>query len=61
MQGYYSEAFLFLSTEAKLSQGLVTNGAKVYLVAHPNDQADIQERVTELCDLGTTSGGSAIG
>lgn len=40
-------------------QGLVVNGAKVYLVALPTES--IEDRVTELCDLGRTTGGSAIG
>lgn len=43
----------------KCMQGLVVNGAKVYLVALPTEP--IEDRVTELCDLGRTSGGSAIG
>lgn len=40
-------------------QGLVSNGAKVYLVALPSDP--INETVSELNDLGRESGGSAQG
>ncbi|KAJ5100629.1 hypothetical protein N7456_006681 [Penicillium angulare] len=42
-----------------ISRGLVSNGAKVYLVALPSDP--INETVSELNDLGRESGGSAQG
>jgi NAD(P)-dependent dehydrogenase (short-subunit alcohol dehydrogenase family) len=38
---------------------LVTNGAKVYLVALPTDP--IYKQLAELCELGKGSGGSAVG
>jgi phenylacetate 2-hydroxylase len=41
------------------NQGLVSNGAKVYVTALPTDEID--GAVKELNDLGKTSGGSAIG
>ncbi|KAK1623799.1 putative short-chain dehydrogenase [Colletotrichum phormii] len=42
-----------------ICKGLVTNGAKVYVVALPSDP--IEEAVEELNELGKASGGSAIG
>lgn len=42
-----------------MRQGLVTNGAKVYLVALPSEPID--QRVAELNELGRASGGLAIG
>lgn len=42
-----------------LLQGLVTNGAKVYLVSLPSEPID--ERVNELNELGRAHGGVAIG
>lgn len=42
-----------------MRQGLVTNGAKVYLVALPSEPID--EKVAELNELGRGSGGHAIG
>ncbi|KAJ9144237.1 Short-chain dehydrogenase/reductase SDR [Pleurostoma richardsiae] len=42
-----------------ISKGLVTNGAKLYVVALPTDPID--ERVAELNELGRASGGSARG
>lgn len=41
------------------SQGLVTNGAKVYVVALPSEPID--QKVVELNELGRSSGGSAHG
>jgi hypothetical protein len=43
----------------KETQGLVTNGAKVYVVALPTDPID--ESVKELNEIGKTTGGSAHG
>ncbi|XDG10308.1 hypothetical protein ABKA04_009923 [Annulohypoxylon sp. FPYF3050] len=43
----------------QLFGGLVTNGAKVYVVALPSEPID--ERVAELCELGKSSGGTAVG
>lgn len=43
----------------KFRQGLVVNGAKVYVIALPTDPID--EKVKELNELGKESGGSAIG
>ncbi|KAL1858809.1 hypothetical protein Daus18300_009807 [Diaporthe australafricana] len=42
-----------------ISKGLVANGAKVYVVALPTEPID--ERVSELCKIGQSSGGSALG
>ncbi|KEQ98223.1 hypothetical protein AUEXF2481DRAFT_36737 [Aureobasidium subglaciale EXF-2481] len=42
-----------------ISKGLVTNGAKVYVVALSTEP--IEEKVAELNDLGRTTGGSAYG
>ncbi|KAK7751859.1 hypothetical protein SLS62_006160 [Diatrype stigma] len=42
-----------------ICKGLVINGAKVYLVALPAEPID--ERVAELCELGKSSGGHAVG
>jgi hypothetical protein len=43
----------------KLTQGLVANGAKVYVTALPTD--DIDGAVAELQELGKDTGGQAIG
>jgi len=42
-----------------ISKGLVTNGAKVYVVALPTEP--IEEKVSELNEIGRHAGGSAIG
>ncbi|KAI0893762.1 7-alpha-hydroxysteroid dehydrogenase [Annulohypoxylon nitens] len=42
-----------------ICKGLVSNGAKVYVVALPSEPID--ERVAELCELGKSSGGTAVG
>ncbi|KAI1214215.1 short chain dehydrogenase [Annulohypoxylon truncatum] len=42
-----------------ICKGLVTNGAKVYVVALPAEPID--ERVAELNEIGKSSGGSAVG
>ncbi|KAI4766914.1 NAD(P)-binding protein [Aureobasidium sp. EXF-3400] len=42
-----------------ICQGLVTNGAKVYVVALPSEP--IEEKVSELNEIGRPTGGSAIG
>ncbi|KAG9767992.1 NAD(P)-binding protein, partial [Aureobasidium melanogenum] len=42
-----------------MSQGLVANGAKVYVTALPTD--DIQGAVAELNELGKPAGGTAVG
>jgi hypothetical protein len=42
-----------------LSQGLVTNGSKTYIVSLPTDP--LEQKVAELNTLGTDSGGSAEG
>ncbi|KAI4740322.1 NAD(P)-binding protein [Aureobasidium sp. EXF-12298] len=42
-----------------ISKGLVTNGAKVYVVALPSEP--IEEKVSELNEIGRPTGGSAIG
>jgi hypothetical protein len=42
-----------------ICQGLVTNGVKVYVVALPTEP--IEEKVSELNDIGRHTGGSAIG
>ncbi|KAI1456417.1 cytochrome P450 [Annulohypoxylon moriforme] len=39
--------------------GLVANGAKVYVVALPTEPID--DRVADLCELGKSSGGTAVG
>ncbi|KAI5252203.1 NAD(P)-binding protein [Aureobasidium subglaciale] len=49
----------FMITLNKNQQGLVTNGAKVYVVALSTEP--IEEKVAELNDLGRTTGGSAYG
>jgi NAD(P)-dependent dehydrogenase (short-subunit alcohol dehydrogenase family) len=49
----------FRLKEAEDSQGLVANGAKVYVTALATD--DIETAVDELNRLGTKSGGRAIG
>jgi hypothetical protein len=47
------------STLTRVWQGLVTNGAKVYIVALPSEPID--EKVAELNELGLSTGGSAYG
>jgi hypothetical protein len=42
-----------------IAQGLVSNGAKVYVTALPTD--DIDGAVAELQELGKAAGGQAIG
>lgn len=42
-----------------IRQGLVSNGAKVYVVALPSEP--IEEKVAELNELGRRTGGSAHG
>lgn len=49
----------FRLKEAEDAQGLVTNGAKVYVTALATD--DIETTINELNRLGTKSRGRAIG
>lgn len=59
MQGEHHYTFLAGNTADSLNQGLVSNGAKVYVVALPSDPID--EVVKELNQLGSEAGGGAFG
>ena len=50
---------LYRDRVLRKAQGLVANGAKVYITALPED--DMAGAVTELNDLGSGSGGKAFG
>jgi hypothetical protein len=52
------KTFLF-DLKTDITKGLVSNGAKVYVVALPTDP--IAEIVNELNQLGSETGGSAYG
>lgn len=59
MQGEHHYTFSAGNTADSLDQGLVSNGAKVYVVALPSDPID--EVVKDLNQLGSETGGSAFG